>query len=189
MIVVMPASKFRHNLARLRQHLGLDQADVAKLAGCSKSAIQSVELTRLPLSATLAAKLQGALGIESEWLLKNDLNAPIPELLRVYQEGQDIHRRNLEAIQYIAHQIEILKSLSDDKARALFNHYLVKHLEVLDKAFPQPEGPAIDLFETAAYVKDFAKFIEKQRAASLPARQQKVKPLRRLKCSQSRQSV
>jgi transcriptional regulator with XRE-family HTH domain len=83
----VPASKFKHNLARLRKHLKLTQADVAKLVGCARITIQAIELGKFPLSEKMATKLQGALGVPQEWLLKAGLKSPIPEPLRAYQGG------------------------------------------------------------------------------------------------------
>jgi transcriptional regulator with XRE-family HTH domain len=74
----MPVSVGRHNLARIRMQLQLTQADVAQLAGCSSGTIKSVEIGKLGLSDSLASRISEALRIDKEWLLKNDLDAPLP---------------------------------------------------------------------------------------------------------------
>jgi transcriptional regulator with XRE-family HTH domain len=75
----MPASVGRHNLARIRKYLKLTQRDVAQLAGCSAATIKSVEIGKLALSESLALRISHSLGVlDKDWLLKNDLTAPIP---------------------------------------------------------------------------------------------------------------
>jgi transcriptional regulator with XRE-family HTH domain len=75
----MRRSPKRHNLARLRLFLKLGQKELAKVCGCSVHTIQSVELAhgRLALSELLAYKISNATGISAEWLLANDLKAPL----------------------------------------------------------------------------------------------------------------
>jgi transcriptional regulator with XRE-family HTH domain len=79
----MRPSPKRHNLARLRLFLKLGQNETAELAGCSRDTIQSVELGRLRLSERLARKISDATGIAADWLLENNLKAP---LLSVHRE-------------------------------------------------------------------------------------------------------
>jgi len=74
----MPVSVGRHNLARIRKQLKLTQADVAKLVGCSPATIKAVEIDKLTLSDGLASRISQFLRIDKEWLLKNDLGAPLP---------------------------------------------------------------------------------------------------------------
>src|SRR5438552_17711905 len=73
----MRTSPLRHNLARLRLFLNLGQKEMADLAGCSRRAIQSVELRTLKLSEELARKISNETGIAVDWLLENDLKAPL----------------------------------------------------------------------------------------------------------------
>src|ERR1700730_9827032 len=76
----MPVSVGRHNLARIRKQLKLTQGDVAKLVGCSPETIKAVEVGKLALSEGLAARISRALGFnKADWLLKNDLTAPLPK--------------------------------------------------------------------------------------------------------------
>ena len=73
----MRTSPLRHKLARLRLFLNLGQKEMADLAGCSRRAIQSVELRTLKLSEELARKISNETGIAVDWLLENDLKAPL----------------------------------------------------------------------------------------------------------------
>lgn len=74
----MPVSVGRHNLARIRKQLKLTQADVAKLVSCSTVTIKAVEIGKLALSDSLASRISQVLGIDKDWLLKNDLSSPLP---------------------------------------------------------------------------------------------------------------
>ena len=74
----MRRSPLRHNLARLRfKVLKLGQKEMAELCGCSVDTIQSIELGRLALSESLARKISNETGIAWQWLLGNDLKAPL----------------------------------------------------------------------------------------------------------------
>ena len=73
----MRNSPLRHNLARLRLFLNLGQKEMADLAGCSRRAVQSVELGKLDLSEGLARRISNETWIAAEWLLENDLKAPL----------------------------------------------------------------------------------------------------------------
>ena len=76
-VLDMRPSPLRHNLARLRVFLGVSQKELAKLAKCSTSAIQAVELCKLPLSEELARRISAETGIMTRWLLENDLTMPL----------------------------------------------------------------------------------------------------------------
>ena len=79
----MPASVRRHNLARLREELGISQTDLAQWVGRSWSAIKAIETGKLALSPELAALIASTTGTDKNWLLANDLSAPMPPLERV----------------------------------------------------------------------------------------------------------
>jgi transcriptional regulator with XRE-family HTH domain len=87
----MSASKNAHTLAILRVKLGLTQADLARIGGVAISSIQSIEALRLGLSKQLAARIAVNTGADLEWLLANDVDAPIPELAPrlPYRVGND----------------------------------------------------------------------------------------------------
>src|SRR5258708_3228597 len=76
----MPASKRSHVLAILRANLDLKQSELAQLVGCSLPTIQSIELNRLALSPSLAARISTATGADLDWLRANDLRRPLPPI-------------------------------------------------------------------------------------------------------------
>lgn len=76
----MPASKFVNVLAILRKTLSLKQGELAELAGCSVSTIQAIEVNKLQLSRSLAARISVTTGANLEWLLANDVAVPMPPL-------------------------------------------------------------------------------------------------------------
>src|SRR5262245_24785382 len=73
----MKRLKHKHNLARLRAYLNLRQKEMGALVGYSMRAIQSVENRTLALSEPLARRISNATGISVDWLLENDLKAPL----------------------------------------------------------------------------------------------------------------
>ena len=95
----MRRSKEYHVLAILRvKELGLTQKEMADLAGCSRATIQAVELTELTLSESLALRISDATGVDSNWLLQNDLKAPPVAITgsrytRDYYEQHEDNRR------------------------------------------------------------------------------------------------
>ncbi len=79
----MPASKFVNVLAILRKRLSLKQGELAELAGCSISSIQAIEVNKLRLSESLAARISVSTGADLNWLLRNDVNEPMPPIKRL----------------------------------------------------------------------------------------------------------
>jgi transcriptional regulator with XRE-family HTH domain len=79
--VGMRHSSGKHNVARLRVKLNefekLDQEQFAKLIGCSVWKLRNIETGRTPLGELLARKICDETGIALEWLLENDLKAPL----------------------------------------------------------------------------------------------------------------
>jgi DNA-binding XRE family transcriptional regulator len=75
---LMPASVRRHNLARLRQELSLTQAALGGMIGRSQATIKAIETGKLALSEDLATLISVLLGTDKQWLLDNDLSAPVP---------------------------------------------------------------------------------------------------------------
>ena len=73
----MKPSPLRHVLAVLRLKIELGQKEMAALASCSRATIQAVELGHLKLSESLALRISLETGVEINWLLRNDLTAPI----------------------------------------------------------------------------------------------------------------
>ena len=174
----MAASKFQHNLARLRKHLGLSQFDAAKLAGCSKTTIQSVELTRLALSPTLAATLEGALGVPADWLLKNDLSSSIPESVYVGQESQLSDEDTIETKELLGLAFKVLDQLPSRKALSLYKHFANQFIQAVQHNFGR-HHPGMPRAESLDHI------IESVAAA----KRQKAKRLRPKGRSRTRQSV
>jgi len=121
----MPASKYSHVLALLRDALALKQTELAKMADCSVATVQSVELGRLKLSNALAARIGAATGVDLDWLRANDLNQPVPpiraltvqnEVIDHFRELFDFTRTHVRGseretlILYIAWELNRLKS-------------------------------------------------------------------------------
>jgi transcriptional regulator with XRE-family HTH domain len=82
-IRAMPASVQRHTLARLRQEMRLTQSDLAAMIMRSPATIKAVEIGKLALSENLAALISEVTGADKNWLLENDLTAPVPALKRL----------------------------------------------------------------------------------------------------------
>ena len=83
----MPASKFVNVLAILRKTLSLKQSELAELAGCSVSTIQAIEVNKLKLSGSLAARISVTAGVDMDWLLRNNVNEPMPPLPPMKEPG------------------------------------------------------------------------------------------------------
>jgi len=61
-------STLRHPVAALRNVIGYNQAEFARLVGCSLATIQSIEVGRLKLSPDLASRIALATGVRVGWL-------------------------------------------------------------------------------------------------------------------------
>jgi DNA-binding XRE family transcriptional regulator len=66
----------KHTLRILRELIGLNRVQIAKLIDRSEFTIRAIEQGKLPLSLPVAAKVSGATGIGIEWLCDNDPNQP-----------------------------------------------------------------------------------------------------------------
>ena len=82
-IRTMPASLRRHNLARLRDTLNLTQSELGRAIGKSAGSIKAVEIGKLALSSKMALLISRLTGCDPQWLLRNDLSEPMPELRRL----------------------------------------------------------------------------------------------------------
>jgi transcriptional regulator with XRE-family HTH domain len=88
----------KHNVARLRAFLNksekLDQAQFAKMIGWSVCKLQNIETGRTKLDEELATKLLTETHISPEWLLVNDLKAPLvsangdPYTFEIFERAQ-----------------------------------------------------------------------------------------------------
>lgn len=72
-------------LSRLRVHLRLKQAQMARIAGCTRSMLQQIELQKKKLPDEIAVRIVGATGISYAWLKNGDPELPmIDEFGRPY---------------------------------------------------------------------------------------------------------
>ena len=77
-VCIRTLTKPRHNLARLRTFLNLSQQQMADLVERHWRTIQSVELSKgYTFSETLARRIVAETGVQLQWLINNDLTAPI----------------------------------------------------------------------------------------------------------------
>jgi transcriptional regulator with XRE-family HTH domain len=160
----VPASNYLHNLARLRKHLRLTQGDIARLVNCAATTIQSIELCRLTLSPDLALKLQYVLGVESGWLLENDLSSPIPKHVHGPQKRQLTREDTMETKEQLGDVFRILDQLPDKKTLMLFKHFTNRFLQDIHHNFGR-YGPGLARSEALDYI----------RASVASAKQQKSK--------------
>jgi transcriptional regulator with XRE-family HTH domain len=144
----MPVSVGRHNLARLRARLSLTQADVAKLAGCSTVTIKAVEILKLALSDSLASRISRALWIDKEWLLKNDLNEPVPESYH-FPPTQDEAAQDAVVTQLFvmtelfSRLFGVLASMEKDRHRKLIEFFIQTSLDFVKNNEQMPDsGPS-----------------------------------------------
>jgi DNA-binding XRE family transcriptional regulator len=149
----VPVSKNRHNLARLRKHLGLTQADVARLVNCAITTIQSIEVRRLALGGELARKLGAVFGVEPGWLLLNDLDSPVPELAKSEQKRQLTDLDTVATKEQLALAFKILDQLPDRKALMLFKHFTNEFIFAITANFVPRYGSRLPQTEALEYIK------------------------------------
>jgi transcriptional regulator with XRE-family HTH domain len=110
----MKPRKHKHNLARLRAYLNLRQKEMGGLVGYSMRAIQSVENRTLTLSEELAQRISAATGIAREWLLENNLKAPLkaddfrPFTKKYYHQRRSDRERGLAPIGTVGRELRTL---------------------------------------------------------------------------------
>ena len=56
---------------RARQDRGLSQSDLAEILGISDAYVSKIELGKNAMTVTVLAKLSGALGVSTDWLIRN----------------------------------------------------------------------------------------------------------------------
>jgi transcriptional regulator with XRE-family HTH domain len=139
----MPISVGRHNLARIRAQLKLTQADLGKLVRCSPASIKAVEIGKLALSDSLASRLSHALGIDKEWLLKNDLSAPLPARYSppIQEKASDDTAPATAGLLFelFSHLFAVVAKMEKNQLRAALELYLGVQLDGLKKlAKPVP---------------------------------------------------
>jgi transcriptional regulator with XRE-family HTH domain len=120
----MPASKRSHVLAILRDNLSLKQNELAQLAGCSPSTIQSIELNRLAISPSLAARISAATGADLNWLQANDLSKPMPARRALALENK-LFKEFINLIE----QVSLIPELSERMTLALYMQWELNRLK------------------------------------------------------------
>jgi DNA-binding XRE family transcriptional regulator len=128
----MSISAGRHNLARIRWELSLTQADVARLVGCSLATIKAIEIGKLALSEDLASRISKELGFfDKDWLLKNDLNSPVPPILRpraLEEQAQAVVVDDL-----FSRLFTVVSRMDKERARLVIELHLAEQLDTLRK--------------------------------------------------------
>jgi DNA-binding XRE family transcriptional regulator len=66
-------------VTKLREELGLSQIDFAKKVGAHRNTIYGLEKGSLELSRRVAIRISQKTGVNANWLLLNDANAPITD--------------------------------------------------------------------------------------------------------------
>ena len=136
----MPPSVHRHNLARIRAQLSLTQDDLAKLVGCSLPTIKAVETGKLALSEGLASRISQALEIwDKDWLLKNDLSAPLPPVLRPRSNEEDAQAALINEL--LLRLLAVVAKMDKHRARLMIELSVTARLDALRKEHvPRPHG-------------------------------------------------
>jgi Helix-turn-helix. len=158
--VGMRHSLQKHNVARLRAFLNksekLDQAQFAKMIGCSIWKLQNIETGRTKLDEEFATMLLTETHISPEWLLTNDPKAPLvaangePYTLEMFHRAQaekekekgfffqgHPYFRLTHAIGFCARLYAILESASAEKKYFMAAYKVGKTLDSLRNEFGQ----------------------------------------------------
>jgi DNA-binding XRE family transcriptional regulator len=160
----MPASKRKHVLARLREHLNLTQQQLALWCGYSEVTIQSIEVNRLRLSEKLAEQISRVTGAPVKWLLANDLKSPIPNLKRNTTPPGNLTPRLSRKVLFMAmtRALHGLEWIEHQEALDLFNYYTTDYLIQLEKAFGKEKRFSIDLDYIEDQIKAFRNDTEEE---------------------------
>jgi DNA-binding XRE family transcriptional regulator len=76
MLLQVEEHRSKHTLRILRELLGMNREQMAKLIDRSAFTVRAIEQGKLPLSLSVAAKVSGATGIGIKWLCDNAPNQP-----------------------------------------------------------------------------------------------------------------
>jgi DNA-binding XRE family transcriptional regulator len=146
----MPPSVRRHNLARIREQLSLTQADLAKLVGCSLPTIKAVETGKLALSDGLASRISQALDfLDKDWLLKNDLDSPVPPILRPRSIQEDAHAVVLNEL--FSRLFAVVAKMDKHRARLMIELSIATELDALRREHvPKSDGKPKNIAQSAA---------------------------------------
>ena len=84
----MQRSPLLHPLAVLRTTIGLTQKQLGDLVNRAARTIQSIELTKLPLTDELALRIAEATGVDEAWLAQGNPSLPPRKGLTLIQAGK-----------------------------------------------------------------------------------------------------
>ena len=133
----MPVSVGRHNLARIRKLLKLTQADIAQLVQCSPATIKAVEIGKLALSESLALRISHALGTQDvDWLLKNDLTAPLPAVHSVRGNQTNASARDAQTAvlgELFSRLFAVVAKMEKSQLRTMIEMHVEVELDALKK--------------------------------------------------------
>jgi transcriptional regulator with XRE-family HTH domain len=150
----------KNNVARLRAFLNksekFDQAQFAKMIGCSVCKLQNIETGRTKLDEELATKLLTETHISPEWLLTNDPKAPLvsangePYTVEMFDRAQAEKKKEkgfffqghpyfrlTNAIGFCAQLVAILESAKAQKKYYMAAYKVGKALDSLRNEFGQ----------------------------------------------------
>ena len=150
----------KNNVARLRAFLNksekFDQAQFAKMIGCSVCKLQNIETGRTKLDEELATKLLTETHISPEWLLTNDPKAPLvsangePYTVEMFDRAQAEKKKEkgfffqghpyfrlTNAIGFCAQLVAILESARGEKKYFMAAYKVGKALDSLRNEFRQ----------------------------------------------------
>ena len=150
----------KNNVARLRAFLNksekFDQAQFAKMIGCSVCKLQNIETGRTKLDEELATKLLTETHISPEWLLTNDPKAPLvsangePYTLEMFDRAQAEKKKEkgfffqghpyfrlTNAIGFCAQLVAILENAKAQKKYYMAAYKVGKALDSLRNEFGQ----------------------------------------------------
>ena len=184
----MRPSSCKSTLTVMRSVAGLTQQRLAELIRCSRMSIQQIELGRLKLSDKMAEKISFHTGIDMNWLLRGDYEAP-PVCLcdsRLLYTREMFKRTRAEISRprshpldarglenFLAHTYHRLNAVGETAYHAdkiIYFYYQTREfLEELEKQWPpSTKGPVS--MDAAQTQKEFQARFEKIRRKKRPSK-------------------
>ena len=155
----MRLSPQRHPLARLRLFLGLGQKEMADLLGCSKSTIQQIELVKMAISPSLAARATQITGISGQWLRDANPKTPMVNDKEQKYSAKDFFVSYVQTTQF--------KHAKEPHVRQILEWHsqwcALELEEILNRAVNRNKWPVIKLHWTEFRNKALQAMGEKQR--------------------------
>jgi transcriptional regulator with XRE-family HTH domain len=182
----MPASVRRHNLARLREHLKLTQAKLAKLVRCAPITIRSIETGKLGLPRELADRIAAVTTCDAAWLLNNDLKASLsfsrPQPT-AETDWQKVAKRDL--LNVTSRAFEIANQIEDEASARLLSHCVEQFQQHLERTVGLFVGRRSEPMKPIEYL---ASQLERLSTSNSRPQQEKTPPKRPKARSRSRSS-